>query len=70
MHRMFNRHRGNPAMAEGEARQLFAGEWFEIAESEYDYMLELLPPLWMSSPGSGARSRSSIALMRSPSRVW
>ena len=47
MHRMFNRHRGNPAMAEGEARHLFAGEWFEIAESEYDYMLELLPPLWM-----------------------
>ena len=47
MHRMFNRHRGNPAMAEGDARHLFAGEWFEIAESEYDYMLELLPPLWM-----------------------
>jgi hypothetical protein len=45
MHRMFNRHRGNPAM--GEARHLFAGEWFEIAESEYDHMLELLPPLWM-----------------------
>jgi Protein of unknown function (DUF1419) len=47
MYRMFNRHRGDPAMAEGEARHLFAGEWFEIAESELDYMLEILPPLWM-----------------------
>lgn len=47
MHRMFNRHRGNLAMAEGEAPRLFAGEWFEIAESEHDYMLEILPPLWM-----------------------
>ena len=47
MHRMFNRHRGNPAMAEGEAPRLFAGEWFEIAESEHDYMLEILPPLFM-----------------------
>ena len=32
MHRMFNRHRGDPAMAEGQARHLFAGEWFEIAK--------------------------------------
>jgi hypothetical protein len=47
MYRMFNRHRGDPAMAEGEAQHLFAGEWFEIAEGEHDYMLEILPPLWM-----------------------
>lgn len=47
MYRMFNRHRGNPATAEGEARHLFAGEWFEIAEPEHDYMLEILPPLWI-----------------------
>ena len=47
MYRMFNRHRGNPAMAQGNAAHLFSGEWFEIAESEYDYMLEILPPLWM-----------------------
>jgi hypothetical protein len=47
MYRMFNRHRGDPAMAEGEARYLFAGEWFEIAEAEHDYMLEILPPLFM-----------------------
>ena len=46
MYRMFNRHRGDPAMAAGEARHLFAGEWFEIAETEHDYMLEILPPLF------------------------
>ena len=45
MYRMFNCHRGNPAMAAGEARHRFAGEWFEIAESEHDYMLDILPPL-------------------------
>ena len=47
MYRMFNRHRGDPAMAEGEAPHLFVGEWFEIAEAEHDYMLEILPPLWI-----------------------
>lgn len=47
MYRMFNRHRGDPAMADGDAQRLFAGEWFEIAEREHDYMLEILPPLWM-----------------------
>ena len=47
MYRMFNRHRDDPAYSVGEAWRLFAGEWFEIAEREHDYMLELLPPLWM-----------------------
>jgi hypothetical protein len=47
MYRMFNRHRGDPAMAEGDGQYLFAGEWFEIAERDHDYMLEILPPLWM-----------------------
>src|SRR5260221_10089829 len=47
MYRMFNRHRGDPAIAEGDAQHLFAGEWFEIAEREHDYMLEILPPLFM-----------------------
>ena len=46
-HRLFNRHRGDPAMAKGEGQQLFAGEWFEINEREHDYMLEILPPLFM-----------------------
>ena len=31
----------------GRGRHLFAGEWFEIAEAEHDYMLEILPPLCM-----------------------
>ncbi|TGT27546.1 DUF1419 domain-containing protein, partial [Mesorhizobium sp. M4B.F.Ca.ET.169.01.1.1] len=26
---------------------LFIGEWFEIARAEHDYMLDILPPLWM-----------------------
>lgn len=47
MYRMFNRHRGDPAMTEGDSQRLFAGEWFEIGEREHDYMLEILPPLWM-----------------------
>jgi len=47
MYRMFNRHRGDPAMTKSDAQHLFAGEWFEIAEREHDYMLEILPPLWM-----------------------
>lgn len=47
MYRMFNRHRGDPATAKGDAQRLFAGEWFEIAEREHDYMFEILPPLWM-----------------------
>ena len=34
-------------MAEGDAQHLFSGEWFEIAECEQNYMLEILPPLWM-----------------------
>jgi len=47
MYRMFNRHRGDPAMTKSDAQHLFAGEWFEIAEREHGYMLEILPPLWM-----------------------
>src|SRR5260370_19130325 len=47
MYRMFNRHRGAPAMADGDVGDLFAGEWFEIAECDYEYMLDILPPLFM-----------------------
>ena len=47
MYRMFNRHRGAPAVADGDAGDLFAGEWFEIAECDYEYMLDILPPLFM-----------------------
>src|SRR5258708_22103406 len=47
MYRMFNRHRGAPAVADGDAGDLFAGEWFEVAERDYNYMFEILPPLLM-----------------------
>ena len=47
MYRMFNRHRGDPATAAGDAGHLFAGEWFEIAERDHDYMFGILPPLFM-----------------------
>src|SRR5258708_26920592 len=47
LYRLLNRHRGAPAMADGDAGDLFAGEWFEIAECDYDYMLDILPPLFM-----------------------
>lgn len=47
MYRMFNRHRGDPVYSADGAAYLFAGEWFEIAEREHDYMLEILPPLWI-----------------------
>lgn len=47
MYRMFNRHRDDPAWSAGDAAHLFAGEWFEIAEAEHDYMLEILPPLFL-----------------------
>ena len=47
MFRMFNRHRGDPAVVESDAEHLFAGEWFEIAECDYEYMLDILPPLFM-----------------------
>ncbi|MBN8935994.1 MAG: DUF1419 domain-containing protein [Rhizobiales bacterium] len=47
MYRMLNRHRGAPAYGEGDCSHLFTGEWFEIAEAEHDYMLNILPPLFM-----------------------
>lgn len=47
MYRMFNRHRGDPTWAAGDAAQLFAGEWFEIAEAEHDHMLDILRPLFL-----------------------
>lgn len=47
MFRMFDRHAQRPNRGESDASALFSGEWFEIARSEYDYMLDILPPLWM-----------------------
>jgi len=47
MFRMFDRHAQRPNRWDGDARALYAGEWFEIGEAEHDYMLNILPPLWM-----------------------
>lgn len=47
MFRMFDRHAQRPNRWEGDASPLYAGEWFEIAEVEHDYMFEILPPLWI-----------------------
>lgn len=49
MFRMFDRHAQRPNRFEGEAGPLYCGEWFEIGRVAHDYMLELLPPLWMRS---------------------
>ena len=47
MFRLFDRHTQRPNRWENDDSALFAGEWFEIARAEHDYMLDLLPPLWM-----------------------
>lgn len=47
MFRLFDRHAQRPNRWENDDSALFAGEWFEIARAEYDYMLDILPPLWM-----------------------
>ncbi|MFC0804699.1 MULTISPECIES: DUF1419 domain-containing protein [Sinorhizobium] len=47
MFRMFDRHAQRPNRWEGDSTRLHAGEWFEIAEAEHDYMFEVLPPLWI-----------------------
>lgn len=50
MFRLFDRHRQRPDKEGSNASPLYMGEWFEIDEALYDYMLELLPPLWMRGP--------------------
>ena len=47
MFRMFDRHAQRPDRWNDDATALYSGEWFEIRESEHDYMFEILPPLWM-----------------------
>jgi len=47
MFRLFDRHAQRPDRWESNDSALFTGEWFEIARAEHDYMLDLLPPLWM-----------------------
>lgn len=47
MFRLFDRHAQRPNRWESDDSALYCGEWFEIARREHDYMLEILPPLWM-----------------------
>ena len=47
MYRLFDRHAQRPDRWQNDDSALFAGEWFEIARAERNYMLDILPPLWM-----------------------
>ena len=47
MYRLFDRHAQRPDRRQTDGARLYAGEWFEIAQAQHDYMLEILPPLWM-----------------------
>ena len=47
MFRLFDRHAWRPDRWQNDDSALYTGEWFEIARAEHDYMLEILPPLWM-----------------------
>lgn len=47
MFRLFDRHAQRPNRWQDDVSLLYAGEWFEIAEREHDYMFEILPPLWI-----------------------
>lgn len=46
MFALFGRYNGAPCDAQLISGQLWAGEWFEIGSESYDYMLEMLPPLF------------------------
>lgn len=50
MFRMFDRHAKRPDRFDGDQSATYAGEWFEIDEASYSYMLDILPPLWMRGP--------------------
>ena len=44
---LFDRHAQRPNRWQTDDSALYAGEWFEIARAEHDYMLDILPPLRM-----------------------
>lgn len=50
MFRLFDRHRDRPKRFDGDQSGVYAGEWLEIDEASYTYMLDILPPLWMRGP--------------------
>ena len=47
MFQVFNRHSEAPFDEARQCGSLYAGEWFEISEADYDYMFEILPPLFV-----------------------
>lgn len=47
MFRLFDRHAQRRNRWEGDHSHLFRGEYFEIGRVEHDYMLDILPPLWI-----------------------
>ncbi|TIV55181.1 MAG: DUF1419 domain-containing protein [Mesorhizobium sp.] len=46
MFRLFDRHAQRPNRFADDAG-VYGNEWFELDESGHDYMLGILPPLWM-----------------------
>ncbi len=46
MFQMFSRHKDTPGIDQLSGTP-YSGEWFQITASEYHFMLDLLPPLFM-----------------------
>jgi hypothetical protein len=44
---MFDRHAQRPNRWQNDDSALFVGEWFELDRESHDYMMNVLPPLWM-----------------------
>ncbi|AEI04531.1 hypothetical protein OCA5_pHCG300860 (plasmid) [Afipia carboxidovorans OM5] len=47
MFRLFDRHEQRPNAHPADDQHLYVGEWFEISPENYQYMFDILPPLWM-----------------------
>lgn len=48
MFRMFDRHAQRPNRFDEADGSLYSGEWFELGETEHDYMCNILPPVFMN----------------------
>lgn len=59
MYALFGRYDGSPFNEARSTGRLWAGEWFEIEEKSYDYMLEVLPPLFYRSGMFGMIERKA-----------
>lgn len=47
MFRLFDRHAQRRDRWQNDDSDLFVGEWFELDRESHDYMMDVLPPLWM-----------------------